>query len=157
MIDRPPWAQASALTRTYYDEEWGRKTTDEAEVFEAMSLLVFQGGLTWHTVLKHREALRVTFSGFDPQAVASLSAGATTRRSPLRNLRKVCAVIDNAQAATAVADQGGLSGLLWSNLEASDDQLARLLKKFGFKSLGPRSVSALRAAIGATPDSQAAS
>ena len=48
---RCPWAGAidTALGR-YHDEVWGKRTYDEPAMFEALTLGVFEVGLSWSIV-----------------------------------------------------------------------------------------------------------
>ena len=55
----------------YHDDEWGRPTTDDTELFERLVLEWFQAGLSWSTILRKREAFRIAFRGFDPEIVAA--------------------------------------------------------------------------------------
>ena len=70
-LARPPWATADEMLREYYDTEWGLPVTDEAGLYERLSLEAFQSGLSWRTVLAKRPAFRQAFAGFDPEAVAA--------------------------------------------------------------------------------------
>ena len=60
------WAGAgdTALGR-YHDEIWGTRTYDESALFEALTLGVFEAGLSWSIVFGKRDAFRRAFHGFD--------------------------------------------------------------------------------------------
>jgi DNA-3-methyladenine glycosylase I len=60
--------------RRYHDKVWGRRTDAEPALFEALTLGVFEVGLSWSVVFGKREAFRTAFHDF---AVAEV----TTRRS----------------------------------------------------------------------------
>ena len=47
----------TALGR-YHDEVWGRRTHDESAMFEALTLGVFEVGLSWSIVFGKRDAFR---------------------------------------------------------------------------------------------------
>ncbi|MDO5035018.1 MAG: DNA-3-methyladenine glycosylase I [Actinomycetaceae bacterium] len=98
----PKWAEATEETRDYYENEWGRAPISDNQVFEILSLLTFQAGLTWATVLSKREALREAFYNFDIPQVAKMDEEDVKRLvrggSPIKNERKIRAVIQNAQA-----------------------------------------------------------
>src|SRR5260221_12179869 len=72
---RCSWAGATdtALGR-YHDEVWGTRTYDEAALFEALTLGVFQVGLSWAIVFRKRDAFREAFHGFDVAKVAAMTA-----------------------------------------------------------------------------------
>ena len=67
---RRAWAGDTALGR-YHDEVWGTRTYDESAMFEALTLGVFQGGLSWAIVFAKRDAFRKAFRDFDAAKVAA--------------------------------------------------------------------------------------
>ena len=100
---RCPWALGAVDYLGYHDLEWGRPVTDDAGIFERLSLEGFQSGLSWLTILRKRENFRVAFSRFDLAAVAGFGAADEERllADPgiVRNRAKVRAVLANAKAA----------------------------------------------------------
>lgn len=111
MTTIPAWANVNEDTRTYYQQEWGQKPSSDREVFEVLSLLTFQAGLTWWTVLSKRDQLRKAFSGFDIDEVAAMDTDDIERLvvldSPIKNERKIRAVINNAQAIQRYSTRNG--------------------------------------------------
>jgi DNA-3-methyladenine glycosylase I len=97
------WAGAgdTALGR-YHDEVWGTRTHDESAIFEALTLGVFEVGLSWSVVFGKREAFRKAFRGFDVAKVAAMTEGDVERlvadASIIRNRAKIQATVDNARA-----------------------------------------------------------
>jgi len=91
----------TALGR-YHDEVWGRRTHDEPALFEALTLGVFEVGLSWSIVFGKRDAFRKAFLGFDVAKVAALTARDVDRlvedASIIRNRGKIQATVDNARA-----------------------------------------------------------
>ena len=148
MTSRPPWAEASDITRDYFDNEWGNRLTSEQAVFEALCLLTFQCGITWHAVLMNRDGLRNTFSDFDPDKVAALNPGPTTANSPIKNLRKTTAVIQNAKATIALRETGGLPKLIRDAAEEDPNRLPKTLRSLGFAMIGPKMVKAFLETVG---------
>lgn len=166
-LGRPPWATGPLLQR-YYDTEWGMPVRDERGLYERIPLEAFQGGLSWATVLRKREAFRDAFDNFDPDVVARYTAADVDRllgRSDIiRNRRKIEAAISNAVATIALRVDGGLAGLVWSfkpsatlaparfeeipTVSAESTALARALRKRGFCFVGPTSMFALMEAVG---------
>jgi DNA-3-methyladenine glycosylase I len=63
---RCAWAGTgdSPLVR-YHDNVWGARTYDESALFEALTLGVFQAGLSWEIVFGKRDAFQKVFHGFD--------------------------------------------------------------------------------------------
>src|SRR6478672_2271817 len=97
------WAGAgdSASVR-YHDEVWGTRTHDEAAMFEALTLGVFEVGLSWSIVFGKRDAFREAFRGFDVGKVAAMTERDVDRlvldASIIRNRAKIQATVDNARA-----------------------------------------------------------
>src|SRR5258705_9918680 len=57
----------------YHDEVWGTRTEDESAMFEALTLGVFEVGLSWSIVFGKRDAFRTAFRGFDVAKVATMT------------------------------------------------------------------------------------
>jgi len=118
-LARPSWAASSELMRGYYDTEWGMPITDEAGLFERLSLEAFQSGLSWAIILKKREHFRRAFAGFEPDAVAAFTEDDIARlmqdADTVRNRRKIEATVNNARATVELRAEGGLSHLIWSH------------------------------------------
>src|SRR5256885_965558 len=105
---RCAWAGAgdSALAR-YHDEVWGTRTYDESALFEALTLGVFEAGLSWSIAFGKRDAFRSAFHGFDIAQVAAMTERDVDRlvRDPsiVRNRAKIQATVDNARAMRAAS------------------------------------------------------
>jgi DNA-3-methyladenine glycosylase I len=169
---RCPWALSTAEYIGYHDLEWGKPVTDDAGIFERLSLEGFQSGLSWITILRKRENFRAAFSRFDPAAVASFGAADEARllADPgiVRNRAKVAAVLANAKAALAVP--GGLAALLWRYAERGGERpppvttadvpasspasraCAKELRRMGFSFVGPVTVYSTMQACGIVDD-----
>src|SRR5437879_5924775 len=65
-------ADDTASTR-YHDDVWGTRTHDESALFEALTLGVFEVGLSWAIVFGKRDAFRRAFRGFDVAEVAKMT------------------------------------------------------------------------------------
>jgi DNA-3-methyladenine glycosylase I len=95
----------------YHDDEWGRPTADDIELFERLVLESFQAGLSWSTILRKREAFRVAFRGFDPAVVATFDDGDRARLMAdagiVRNGAKIDATIGNAAGSLAICREFG--------------------------------------------------
>src|SRR6266699_1971196 len=57
----------------YHDEVWGTRTHYESALFEALTLGVFQAGLSWSIVFNKRDGFRKAFHDFDVAQVAAMS------------------------------------------------------------------------------------
>ena len=159
----------------YHDHEWGVPVRDERGLFELLTLEGAQAGLSWATVLRKREGYRRAFAGFDPVAVAGFGDADVARllADPgiVRNRLKVESTVANAQAILALREQGeSLADVVWSvvggeprqsgwrtlaEIPAETDesrQLARELKRRGFRFVGPTTCYALMQAAGLVDD-----
>jgi DNA-3-methyladenine glycosylase I len=161
------------LYERYHDEEWGRPVHDERGLFEKLSLEAFQSGLSWITILRRRETFRAAFANFDPERVAAFGARDVelllADPGIIRNRAKVDATIANARATLALreADER-LADLVWdhrprprpapasfADVPATVPEsaaLARLLKRRGFRFVGPTTLYALMQACGLVND-----
>ena len=71
---RCAWAgDAATPLGRYHDDVWGQRTYDQHAMFEALTLGVFQVGLSWSTVFNKRDAFRTAFHGFDIAKVAAMA------------------------------------------------------------------------------------
>jgi DNA-3-methyladenine glycosylase I len=172
--DRKPrcaWAAAgdTALGR-YHDQVWGTRTYDEPAMFEALTLGVFEVGLSWSIVFGKRDAFRKAFSGFDVAKVAAMTERDVDRlvqdASIIRNRAKIQATVDNARAMMAASPS--LAALAKSyqvsrkraprsiaDLPTSTPQaeaLAKELKSQGYRFVGPTSVYAFMQNVGVVND-----
>jgi DNA-3-methyladenine glycosylase I len=105
---RCAWAGTgdSPLVR-YHDKVWGTRTYDESALFEALTLGVFQAGLSWQIVFGKRDAFQKVFHGFDVAKVAGMSSRDVSRliedASIIRNRAKLEATVINARAMMSAA------------------------------------------------------
>jgi DNA-3-methyladenine glycosylase I len=168
---RCPWAGASAtgLAR-YHDEVWGTRTDDEAALFEALMLGVFEIGLSWSIVFGKRDAFRRAFHGFDVAKVSRMRGKDVDRLvqdpSIIRNRAKIEATVANAQAirsasptlaalVTAHATHRTRSPRTIADIPTTTPEaraLAAQLKSQGYRFIGPTSVYAFMQNVGAAND-----
>jgi DNA-3-methyladenine glycosylase I len=168
---RCAWAGASdtAFGR-YHDEVWGSRTSDESAMFEALTLGVFEVGLSWSIVFAKRDAFRTAFRGFDVAEVAAMTERDVNRlvedASIIRNRGKIQATVDNARAMMSASPD--LVALTKSyeitrkraprsvaELPKSTPQaeaFARQLKFQGYRFVGPTSVYAFMQNVGVVND-----
>lgn len=174
-IKRCPWCEKDDLYRHYHDTEWGKPVYDDTILFEFIILESFQAGLNWHTILKKREGFKNAFDGFNYQKIAQY----TTKKVEylmqndqiIRHRLKILATINNAQRFIEIQKEfGSFSKFIWQFVEGKpivnmpqtvadvpattplSDQIAKSLKKRGFKFLGSTSVYAYLQAIGMVND-----
>ena len=168
---RCAWAGAgdTAAVR-YHDEVWGTRTYDESALFEALTLGVFEVGLSWSIVFGKRDAFRQAFQGFDVAKVAAMTEQDVDRlvqdASIIRNRGKIQATVDNARATLSASpslaelaksyeitrDQppGSIADLPKSTPQA--EAFARQLKSQGYRFVGPTSVYAFMQNVGVVND-----
>jgi len=161
------------LYAAYHDDEWGVPVHDEHALYERISLEAFQSGLAWITILRKRPAFREAFAGFDPQVVAAYGDDDVARllADPgiVRNRAKIEATIANARALLTLHESGRtLDEVLWSYAPEPGPRprtwaevpgrtlgsaaLAKELKRFGFRFVGPTTAYAAMQACGVVDD-----
>ena len=110
VIARRCWGDGDPLFERYHDEEWGLPVLDERGLFEKLCLEAFQAGMSWRTVLTKRDAFRVAFENFDPDAVARFGDDELQRllgdSNIIRNRAKIEATFANARATVALRPTG---------------------------------------------------
>jgi DNA-3-methyladenine glycosylase I len=161
---------ASTAAIRYHDEVWGTRTYDESAMFEALTLGVFEVGLSWSIVFRKRDAFRRAFHDFNVARVAAMTEEDVNRlmqdASIIRNQRKIQATIDNARAMMASSPKlaelartyettSGRAPRSIAELPASTPQaeaFAKRLKSQGYRFVGPTSVYAFMQNIGLIND-----
>jgi DNA-3-methyladenine glycosylase I len=165
------WAGAgdTALGR-YHDEVWGTRTYDESALFEALTLGVFEAGLSWSIVFGKRDAFRSAFHGFDSTRVAAMTQLDVDRLvqdpSIIRNRAKIQATVENARAMRSASPSlaalarsykrtrkrapRSLTDLPTATPQA--DAFAKQLKSQGYRFVGPTSVYAFMQNVGVVND-----
>ena len=168
---RCAWAGAgdTSLGR-YHDEVWGTRTYDESALFEALTLGVFEAGLSWSIVFGKRDAFRRAFHGFDIARVAAMTQLDVDRLvqdpSVIRNRAKIQATVENARAMRSASP--GLAALARSyertrkraprsladlpTATPQADAFAKQLKSQGYRFVGPTSVYAFMQNVGVLND-----
>jgi DNA-3-methyladenine glycosylase I len=139
-------------------------------MFEALTLGVFEVGLSWSIVFGKRDAFRKAFRGFDPAKVAAMTGRDVERlmrdAAIIRNRAKIQATIDNARAMLSASP--GLAALAKSYAIARTraprsvadlpkstreaEAFAKRLKSQGYRFVGPTSVYAFMQNVGVVND-----
>ena len=168
-------ADGDADYRRYHDREWGRPVHDERRLFEMLTLEGAQAGLSWLTILRKRAHYRRVFAQFDAARVARFGARqiAQLLDDPgiVRNRLKIESTISNARAFLAVQREfGSFDRYLWQFVQGRpqvrrpatrrqvparselSDQIARDLKRRGFRFVGTTIIYAFLQAVGVVND-----
>jgi DNA-3-methyladenine glycosylase I len=154
----------------YHDEVWGTRTHEAPAMFEALTLGVFEVGLSWAIVFGKRDAFRRAFREFDVDEVAKMTDSDVERllqdTSIVRNRAKIRATIDNARAMTTASPAlATLAQNYESNRKRAPRSIAALpastppaeafakqLKAQGYRFVGPTSVYAFMQNVGVVND-----
>jgi DNA-3-methyladenine glycosylase I len=168
---RCAWAGAADTpSGRYHDEVWGTRTYDESALFEALTLGVFEAGLSWSIVFGKRDGFRTAFHGFDVANVAATTDRDIDRlvQDPtiIRNRAKIRATVENARAmSSATPSLAELARFYASDRRRAPRSLADLptstpqaeafakqLKSQGYRFVGPTSVYAFMQNVGVVND-----
>lgn len=173
---RCPWVPTDdPLYIAYHDTEWGVPTHDDRVLFEFLVLEAFQAGLSWRTVLHKRDNFKKAFANFNPVKVSmfkSREVGKLMNNAGIiRNRLKILATIENAKCFLKVQKEfGTFAHYQWAFVQGktihhtlkqiSDypvkiseaEEMAKDMKKRGFKFLGPTVLYAHMQAVGMVND-----
>ena len=173
-VRRCSWAEGDPFLRAYHDKEWGVPEHNSRKLWEMLMLEGFQAGLSWTIILRKREAFRKAFENFDPKQVARFRKADVARllQDPgiVRSRAKIEATIGGARIYLAMQTAGNdFSPFIWnlvggkpiqntSQIPAKtplSEELSKVLKKRGFKFVGPVIVYAWMQATGIVNDHSA--
>lgn len=165
------WSGAAPEFLEYHDEEWGFPVLDDRQLFEKLCLEGFQSGLSWRTILAKRVHFRRAFHEFEIDRVARFGAKDVDRllkdAGIVRHRGKIEAAINNAQRAQEVIrSEGSLAALVWRyepsaprtdqgaprSISEESEVLSKVLKKLGWKFVGPTTIYAFMQAMGLVND-----
>lgn len=172
---RCAWVNNDQLYIDYHDNEWGKPVKDDKTLFEFLILESFQAGLSWYTILKKRENFREAFADFDVEKVADFDETKieelVQNEGIIRHRGKIIAAINNAKLFIIIQKEfGSFSDFFWSYVDHKpivnnwnsikevpatteiSDQLAKDLKKRGFKFFGSTIIYAHMQATGMVND-----
>lgn len=173
---RCPWGKWDDKTYLdYHDKEWGVPIYNDRIIFEFLVLEGAQAGLSWSTILNKRGGYKKLFANFDPKKVAKFTKRDIERLMKdariVRNRLKIEATINNAQRFLEVKKEfGTFSKYIWGfvggkpivnkiktpkdyqTITPESTELAKDLKKRGFKFLGPTTIYAHMQATGMVND-----
>lgn len=174
-ITRCAWGESkNSLMQKYHDQIWGKMTTNDQELFEYLTLEIFQAGLSWETIINKQANFQVAFANFDIDKVANFTDQdiQTLLQNPgiIRNKLKINATINNAKIFQKIINEYGSFNNFFNQLwpEIIDNQFefdhqipattpaanefAKQLKKAGLKFVGPTIVYSFLQATGRVND-----
>lgn len=148
---RCSWAVDDPIMIEYHDKEWGVPLENDNDLFERLTLELFQAGLSWRLILHRRAAFRKAFADFSIERVAAFSKADVTRllknRDIIRNRLKIESTIENARRLKKiVADHGSFANYIRS-LKGSQEELTKEFKR-RFRFMGPEIVGCFLQSIG---------
>ena len=172
---RCSWCLKDAQYVEYHDTEWGIPNHDDHYLFEHLILETFQAGLSWHTILKKREAFRLAFDNFNAEKMANYRENEieilVQNPAIIRHRGKIEAAINNAQQFLRLQrEYGSFNHFIWqftkyytiiipiktwSDMRATipqSDAMSKALKKEGFKFVGSTTCMAYIEAVGMVSD-----
>jgi len=135
MTHRAPWECTFAKEQGSRCLPGKRPRTDH-EYFEILSLCILQAGLGWGSVRKSWPRYRSAFLNFEIAKLAHATPAALLGRpGALRNLKKVAALVANAQEFEHIRAEHGTFARYLRTVK-SDNDACKILKE-RFKHVGP--------------------
>lgn len=173
--EKCPWCLGFEQYINYHDEEWGVPVLDDNKQFEFLILESAQAGLSWSTILKRRENYRQAFADFNPKKVAQFDSKKieelVQNTGIIRNRAKIEAAINNAKIFLDIQKEyGSFTRFIWYFVNGKQiqnqwktlkevpttttisDELAKAMKKKGFKFIGSTILYAHMQAVGLIND-----
>lgn len=159
------------LYKHYQDDVWGIPPHNDESIFEQYTIGIFAAGLNWNiSFLKYPE-LTKAYHNWNLQRITKMTEGEIDRmlknKGLIRNRKKMVATIDNAKLVLKIQRRyGSLDNYFWSLVGYQQqrihvntiaklgtrskigDQIAKRMKKDGFKYAGPVSVYSFLVSIG---------
>lgn len=154
MVKRCTWAQNDPLLIAYHDEEWGRHKKGDQDLFELLTLELFQTGLSWRTVLNKREGFRAAFEQFDIEKISRFDDAKLNElvqsTDIIRHRRKIEATVFNAEVVLNLIKEYGSLYSFFNQLPEDFSDKIKLIKKM-FKHVGPSVLESFLIAAGLAP------
>ena len=165
------WCKDGGLLEKYHDTEWGIPCHNDKLLFEYLMLECLSAGLSWMLMLKKRDIFHACFADFDYEKIADFTDEDVERimqySGMIRSRSKIEAIISNARLYIKIREEwGSFDKYLWRYtdgqtiiyqrlldgewLTTSDlsDEIAKDLKKLGFKFLGSTLIYSYLQAVG---------
>ena len=152
MPNRCSWVNnKNPLYVKYHDEEWGKVVSDDNKLFEALSLEIFQTGLSWEIVLNKRVELRKAFDNFSPNIIALYDDDyiefLLQNNLIIRHRLKIKSIIINANIFLNIQKEF-ISFQTYVYSFNDENKLLKDLKKRGMKFIGISTIRSFMESIG---------
>lgn len=148
---RCSWAVDDPMLIEYHDNEWGVRLQRDDELFERLTLEIFQAGLSWRLILQKREAFRKAFAHFSIERVASFGKKDVARllnnEDIIRNRLKIESTIENAKRLKDIIAEHGSFANYIECLTGDLDEINKKLKRT-FRFMGPMIAECFLQSIG---------
>lgn len=150
----------------YHDFEWGVPKYDDHELYELLILEMFQGGLSWETILNKRENFRKAFDSFDWNSIVNYDEDKINElmqdKGIIRNRKKIEATINNTKVFLNIQKEyGSFANFIWSFTDNKviitdskvvsnelSDTISKELRKRGMKFVGTVIIYSYLQAVG---------
>lgn len=163
--NRCSWVTDEEIYIKYHDDEWGKPTHDDRELFEMLVLESFQAGLSWITILKKRENFKNAFDDFDVYKVSNYDEEKVSKlldnEGIIRHKGKINSAINNAKIFIEIQKEfESFDKYIWSftngevikaEYKTESDlskEISKDLKKRGMKFVGPTIIYSYLESIG---------
>ncbi len=149
------WANNTTLSH-YHDHIYGHLTTKNEQLFEILTLEIFQPGLSFAIVWAKRAALQAQFANYDLIKIANMDEEdvqkAMNNPAIIRHYQKIWSVIENARLIVNRNIDLYTYTLNAIDYRHGSDKCGLLLSKFlkqeGWKFVGPSVCTSYLAALG---------
>ena len=175
LTKRCSWGNYNEQMKEYHDTEWGVPVHDDQLLYEFLILEGSQAGLSWNIILQKRESFRKAFDNFDYKKIAHYNEikieELLNNTKIIRNKLKIGAAISNAKALLEIQREcGSFDEFIWNFIDKKpiinkfktldelpsktekSEEISKVLKKRGFKFVGPTIIYSFMQAIGMTND-----
>ena len=130
--------ESTNIHKIYHDTEYGKRVIRDNELFERLTLEIFQAGLSWDIILKKRSHFQEAFSKFEIIQVAQFNQEHIEKlmlnKAIVRNRKKIEATIYNARKMMQLKSENGsfYSWLEDNRLKTLSEWTILLKKNFNF-------------------------
>ena len=130
--------ESTNIHKIYHDTEYGKRVICDNELFERLTLEIFQAGLSWAIIMKKRSHFQEAFSKFQIIQVAKFNQEHIEKlmlnKAIVRNRKKIEATIYNARKMMQLKSENG-SFYNWledNRLKTLSEWTILLKKNFNF-------------------------